>query len=231
MTGSEASAGRAADWWTAVGCRWSTALSKPGSVLQSVALLLWLGASWWVCLADGAGLTSAGACWVLEIYVKRWARWRISSTSHITHIYTNSRGFGEREGSLAMKDTSKVYMWGGEEKKHTSNWSYYEPYLNLLKDNKDWPDQKLKTKSWSLSLVKANYKNTCTTAFLYLRNNCRSVSVCGKTTYTASVVFGVPHSEKNIQHSLNDCIAIAVVARLILCGQSSSIPHMNNQRN
>lgn len=55
--------------------------------------------------------------------------------------------------------------------------------------------------------------------------------MCGKTTYTASVVFGVPRSEKNIQHSLNDCIAIAVVARLILCGQSSSIPHMNNQRN
>lgn len=147
-----------------------------------------------------------------------------------TYIYTNSRGFGEREVP-AMKDTSKVYMWGGEERKNTSNWSYYEPYLNLLKDNKDLQDQKLKTKSWSFSLVKANYKNTCTTASLYLRNNCRSVSVCSKTTYTASVVFGVPRSEKNIQHSLNDCIAIAVVARLILCGQNSSIPHMNNQRN
>jgi len=29
------------------------------------------GASWWACLAGGAGLTSAGACWELKNHVKR----------------------------------------------------------------------------------------------------------------------------------------------------------------
>lgn len=43
--------------------------SRPGLVLQWVALLLSPNASWWACLAGDAGLTSAGACWVLEIHV------------------------------------------------------------------------------------------------------------------------------------------------------------------
>lgn len=43
--------------------------NRPGLVLQWVALLLSLSASWWVCLVGDAGRTSAGACWVLEIYV------------------------------------------------------------------------------------------------------------------------------------------------------------------
>ena len=40
-------------------------------MLQSVVLLLLLGASWWACQVDGAGLTSAGACWALKMHVGR----------------------------------------------------------------------------------------------------------------------------------------------------------------
>lgn len=61
-TGSASSAGPAAGWRTAAGCRWSTGQSRRGSALQWGVRPLWQGASWWACPEDGAGLTSAGAC-------------------------------------------------------------------------------------------------------------------------------------------------------------------------